>query len=103
MAKNRMRPDKADAKPKDDEKPAEDRYGAKKVDGDDDDLHGTALKQYERGFQKDRKNIDEAYFDLRFAAEDRSQWDDKAWADRTGQGRPILTVDKTRQFVRQVT
>lgn len=73
------------------------------VETDDDDLHGTALKQYERGFQKERINLDEAYFDLRFAAQDRYQWDEKAWLDRTSQGRPIITVNKVPQFVRSVT
>lgn len=88
-----------DAQDGDDEKPSPKAKPKK----DDDDLHATALKQYERGFNKDRKNIDEAYFDLRFSAEDKSQWDEKAYADRSGQGRPIITVDKTRQFIRQVT
>ena len=79
------------------------RQEPNKAAGDDDDIHAEALKQYERGFNRDRKNMDEAYFDLRFAAEDRAQWDEKAYADRTGQGRPIITVNKVPQFVRQVT
>jgi hypothetical protein len=74
-----------------------------KTDGDD--IHAEALKQYERGFQKDRKNIDAAYYDLRFAADEDglSQWDDKSRQERDSQGRPILTVNKCGQFVRQVT
>jgi hypothetical protein len=72
---------------------------------DGDDIHVEALKRYERGFQKDRKNIDAAYYDLRFAADEDglSQWDDKSRQERDTQGRPILTVNKCGQFVRQVT
>ena len=79
------------------------RQEPNKAAGKHDDIHAEALKQYERGFNRDRKNMDEAYFDLRFAAEDFAQWDEKAYAARTGQGRPIITVNKVPQFVRQVT
>lgn len=105
MAKKKPSSDTAKEEPTEGSEKAEGKADtkAKKPEDDGDDLHATALKQYERGFNRDRKNMDEAYFDLRFAAEERSQWDEKAYADRTGQGRPIITVNKVPQFVRQVT
>lgn len=66
----------------------------------DKDVHADALKRYERGFNKERKNIDLAYEDLRFRAEE-GQWDEQARQARNG--RPILVVNKIPQFVRQVT
>ncbi len=72
----------------------------KKVSQADKDSHADALKKYERGFNKERKNIDLAYEDLRFRAED-GQWDEQAKQIR--KGRPILVINKIPQFVRQVT
>src|SRR5690348_11101951 len=91
---------KTKAKPPKDNEAKQDATSSERAD---DDLHVTALKQYERGFTKERINIDEAYYDLRFAAQDRAQWDEKAWRNRYEQGRPIITVNKVPQFVRQVT
>jgi hypothetical protein len=103
--KKKPKYDKAAEEPKEGSEKAESKADtkAKKPEDDGDDLHAEALKQYERGFNRDRKNMDEAYFDLRFAADEKAQWDAKAYADRTGQGRPIITVNKVPQFVRQVT
>lgn len=66
------------------------------------DVHANALKEYERGWVYDRANIDAAYLDLKFRAEE-GQWDERAKREREAQQRPCLTVDKTGQFVRQVT
>ncbi len=64
------------------------------------DAHAEALKRYERGWQKERKNIELGYEDLRFRAEE-GQWHEAAKAMRAN--RPILVVNKIPQFVRQVT
>lgn len=92
---------------------AESGYGEKaekgaasKGDGDLKDIHAEALKRYERGFNRDRHNIDLAYEDLRFAADDEEsggQWDAAIKRERNAEGRPVLTVNKIPQFVRQVT
>ena len=93
MARNPTTSNKTSIMPDDDTQPHTDKekdtrtsrgHKASGKDTDPDDIHAEALKQYERGFNRDRKNMDEAYFDLRFAAEDRAQWDEKAYADRTG-------------------
>lgn len=73
---------------------------------DSDDLDAVlteALQRYEAGFEKDRQNQSDAYEDLRFLADDEAQWDPVAWAERKDTQRPILTHNKTPQFVRQVT
>lgn len=69
---------------------------------DTDDVHAEALKQYERGYNRDRDNQSAAYDDLKFLA-DENQWDEKARKEREAEGRPILVVNKCSQFVRQVT
>lgn len=75
---------------------------ATKAAPDKPDVHAEALRQYERGYNRDRSNIEAGYEDLRFSAEE-GQWDEAARKLREDQGRPILTVDRTGQFVRQVT
>lgn len=67
-------------------------------------VHKEAMERYEAGWSKDRSNQNEAYEDLRFLADaETGQWDAKARADRESEQRPILTVNKCPQFVRQVT
>ena len=50
-----------------------------KTDGKqaDKDEHAEALKRYERGYNKERKNIEAGYEDLRFLTGD-GQWEDAA-------------------------
>lgn len=67
-----------------------------------DDVHATALKEYERGYERDRRNQEAAYDDLKFQ-DPQYQWDDKAKQEREAEGRPILSVDLCGQFKRQVT
>jgi hypothetical protein len=52
-------------------------------------------------YEKDRQNILDAYEDLEFRA--GHQWPAYARAQREAQRRPILTVNRIPQFVRQVT
>ena len=68
---------------------------AKKVD------HVEALKQYHRGWEHDRLNIERAYADLNFLA--GYQWIQELENQRLQDGRPVLTFNRVPQFVRQVT
>jgi hypothetical protein len=67
------------------------------TDRDAKDVHAEALERYELGYEKDRKNQDLAYEDLRFLCEE-GQWEAKARQEREAEGRPILTVNKVPQF-----
>jgi hypothetical protein len=85
------------------EKKPELRTGTRKTATDQSsDVHAEALLRYESGYEKDRKNQDLAYEDLRFRAEE-GQWEARAKQEREQEGRPILTINKCPQFVRQVT
>ena len=55
----------------------------------------------EDSWNHDRDNIKEAQQDLEFLA--GNQWPDDVKRDRDAQGRPMLTVNKLPQFLRQVT
>jgi len=100
MAKNRKRQPQADEPADSEAAPEEDKKAT--ADTADDDMHAEAIKRYERGWERDRKNMERAYEDLRFLAEE-GQWEDRARREREAEGRPILTVNKCPQFVRQVT
>lgn len=62
-----------------------------------------ALDRYEAGWEKDRQNQSDAYDDLKFLGDEVAQWDAVAWQQRKNEQRPILTVNKCPQFIRQVT
>jgi hypothetical protein len=66
-------------------------------------VHKEAVDRYQDGWEKDRENQGEAYDDLKFLAENEAQWDTRALQERRAENRPILTVNKVPQFVRQVT
>ena len=66
------------------------------------DAHAEALLRYEAGYNKERKNQDLAYEDLKFLTEE-GQWEAIAKQVRESEQRPILTINKCPQFVRQVT
>jgi hypothetical protein len=88
-----------------------DDYDTKEPDQDEDDtksksdwaeVHKTALEEYERDYERERANIDEAYEDLRFRrGRLTDQWD--ALALEARKGRPCHVVNKLPQFIRQVT
>ena len=67
------------------------------------EVHKEAVKRYEQSWERERDNQEKAYDDLRFLCEEEAQWDGKALQDRRDQQRPILTVNKIPQFIRQVT
>jgi hypothetical protein len=66
------------------------------------DIHKEALLEYERAWERERMNIDEAYDDLRFRRGRVSdQWDALALTARVG--RPTHVNNKIPKFIRQVT
>lgn len=65
-------------------------------------IHEEALLEYERDYERERGNIDEAYEDLRFRRGNKAdQWTPEALEAR--KGRPCHVVNKLPQFIRQVT
>jgi len=66
-------------------------------------VHKEACERYEQSWEKDRENQKAAYDDLRFLSEEEAQWESVALQERREQQRPILTVNKVPQFIRQVT
>ena len=84
------------------------RYDAEPVAADDDagtgDLEQVfteALRQYEDAVDADRHNQEQAREDAGFL-QGRGQWDSKVEAERKAEGRPTLTVNHMKPFVRQV-
>lgn len=67
----------------------------------DDDFIAEALKRYDRGYEREESNIIEAYEDLDFLS--GNQWPDAVRQDREESFRPVLTINRLPQFVRQVT
>ena len=66
------------------------------------EIHAQAMKEYERDYQKERRNIAEAYSDLRFRRGELDyQRDSVALAQR--KGRPPHVINEIPQFVRQIT
>lgn len=66
------------------------------------EIHSQAMEEYERDYEKERRNIAEAYSDLRFRrGELEDQWDSVALAQR--KGRPTHVINEIPQFVRQIT
>lgn len=65
-------------------------------------VHEEALKEYARDYEHERRNIEEAYEDLRFRrGRLEDQWTAEALTARVG--RPCHVVNKLPQFIRQVT
>jgi hypothetical protein len=63
------------------------------------DLIKSARQALETSYQYDRDNRQEAMADLRFCA--GFHWSDKDRADR--KGRPMITINRSQQFLRQVS
>lgn len=78
-------------------KPAKKKYKSPENDA----ICKQALERYRRWYEKERENIEAAYDDLRFRAGE--QWPAKVLDERTNEGRPVLTVNRIPQFIRQVT
>lgn len=63
--------------------------------------HRDILELFEADWDADQDNRDDSYDDLRFLAGD--QWDARAKAEREQARRPMVTINRMGQFVRQVT
>ena len=66
-----------------------------------DDVLQTARQRFERAISADRENSEEAHDDLKFRAGE--QWPEDVRRERESDGRPVLTINKIPQFIRQVT
>lgn len=66
------------------------------------EVHKQAMEEYDRDWEHDRRNIEEAYSDLAFRRGNvEDQWDQTALNAR--KGRPTHVINEIPQFVRQVT
>ena len=74
---------------------------SKKVSEDDDDLVRDALRRFDECYEADLQNREEALDDLEFLVGE--QWPDNVKSSREGDNRPILTINRMPQFLRQVT
>lgn len=63
--------------------------------------HKSLIDDYNADYEADRDNREDGLDDLRFQAGD--QWDQSARSDRELFKRPIITINRMGQFVRQVT
>lgn len=63
--------------------------------------HRDILELFDGDWRSDSDNRDDAYDDLRFLAGD--QWDQRAKNERETYRRPVITINRMGQFVRQVT
>lgn len=71
------------------------------MDGSLDDIRRLALARYDDAVDNDRDNRDEALDDLSFAVGE--QWPEDVKRTRESEGRPVLTINRMPQFIRQVT
>lgn len=63
--------------------------------------HREAMQEYHDHFDADVDNYNDAHGDLQFCAGD--QWDESIRRAREAQGRPTVTVNRTGQFVQQIS
>jgi hypothetical protein len=66
-----------------------------------DDLHREAIERYELAVNSDRDNREDAADDLAFLIGD--QWPIDIRQAREAEGRPVITINRLPQFLRQVT
>src|SRR5690606_23899453 len=65
------------------------------------DIVKMARDSIEQSFETDKINREEAACDLNFLA--GNQWPDTVKGERERDGRPMLTINRLPQFVRQIT
>lgn len=66
------------------------------------EIHEQAMEEYERGWERERLNISDAFEDLKFRrGRQEDQWDSLALQQRAG--RPCHTINLLPKFIRQVT
>lgn len=81
--------------------PAAQASKSRKAKRDADALLKEIREAIENSWQHERDNVKEALSDLEFLA--GNQWTEEARRDRDAAGRPMLTINKLPQFLRQVT
>lgn len=64
-------------------------------------VHREVIERFNDAWRSDRENRDDAFEDLRFAAGD--QWLDSVRRSREREGKPVITVNRMGQFIRQVS
>lgn len=69
--------------------------------GPDAELLRVARERYQKSVDSDRENREAGLEDLEFLAGE--QWPEEIREERQGDGRPVLTINRMPQFVRQVT
>ena len=72
-----------------------------KLESAQSDLMTTARERYQKGVDDEQENRDDALEDLEFLAGE--QWPEEIRRERIEDGRPILTINRLPQYVRQVT
>jgi hypothetical protein len=82
----------------DTKKPDPEADGADK----DTDFHRLAVQRHDSAWGREQENMQEAYEDLHFLAGE-GQWDERVKQERLDQNRPCMTINRTPQFVRQIT
>jgi hypothetical protein len=78
----------------------------KEASSKDQDVIATAKERFEYALERESHNRKTQKDDIRFAAaspDDPWQWDDNTVRDRRTTGRPMLTINKLPQHIRQVT
>lgn len=71
------------------------------ADKKDDDLHAEGIKIYEYAVERDSHNRERYAADIRFARLNE-QWPEEIRTKREQDGRPCLTLNKLKSFIRQV-
>lgn len=66
------------------------------------DIHSIALERFDRAWESDRENRRLAVEDISFRTGE-GQWPEHIKQQRKEEDRPTLTINKTGQFVRQIT
>ena len=63
--------------------------------------HRIVMDRFNKAWEADRFNREDALSDLKFVAGD--QWPEDVRMQREAQGRPVITINRMPQFIRQVT
>ena len=66
-----------------------------------DNILRQARERFERAAEADRENAEEAHDDLKFLVGE--QWPEDIKREREADGRPVITIPRLGQFIRQVT
>lgn len=78
----------------------DDKKAPKMSTSEQDTLIKEARDRLQQAWDKDKRNRQEMAIDMKFLAGD--QWPDAAKTERTADNRPMLTINRMPQFVRQV-